>query len=130
MKKILVRILLLMVYMSAAWINLALLPASFDLWNVLLAAIFACATTFLSGNARFFIFGSVFVVSCAAPVAALATFSRSLHTSWIESCWNTILIVVTENPFHGLELVFPSLAAVVAVMLAEFWLKRRTASKP
>jgi hypothetical protein len=125
MKKIIIRIALFVIYSFAAFVNLAFLPGSYDLWSCGLAVTFAIATVFFTGRASFFVLFPVFAWSFVAPIAALSSLARSVEGSWEQSLSSMVSTILTYNPLHGFELVIPVMAASISLILMMRWMKRR-----
>lgn len=122
MKKVTIRLALLAIYLLVSLLNWNILPSSYDFFSSVFAIIFAIATTAFTGRAIGFVLLSVFIVTCAAPIAALSSFARSLHGSWIESVSSVVVNILTYNPLHGLELLFPLLLSVISLAAMQRWM--------
>ena len=121
MKKIIVRLGLLALYVLVALLNLTILPRSYDFWSCGLAAAFAVAVVFFTGRTSLFVLMPVFVVTCFIPIAALTAMVRPAYDSWTASVSGLTSEILTSNPLHGLELILPLLTAIISLILTVRW---------
>ena len=125
MRKFLIRLALLILYLLAALVNFTILASSYDIWSCGLAAMFATATVLLTGRARYFVLLPVFYITCIFPISALSWLARPLYGSWAESFSGIISSIVSESPLHGFELILPLFSAAIAAFNAQRWSAKR-----
>lgn len=130
MKKIVVRLGILAIYVLAALLNLTILPPGYDFWSCGLAAAFAVAVVLFTGRASLFVLVPVFIVTCVIPIAALTAMVRPAHDSWAGSVSHLISEMAISNPLHGLELVLPLATAAISLILTFRWLRPGDSPSP
>jgi hypothetical protein len=130
MKKIVVRLGILAIYVLAALLNLTILPPGYDFWSCGLAAAFAVAVVLFAGRASLFVLVPVFIVTCVIPIAALTAMVRPAHDSWTAAVSHITSEIFISNPLHGLELVLPLATAAISLILTFRWLRSDDSSKP
>ena len=117
MKKLIIRIALLLVYLPTTAFGPFTDFVSVIWWDTLVALAFALAAIYLTGRAYFFVPITVAIVTVSMLFVTLCAIGMTVFNTWSNSATHVVHNLIHLNPYYTLYLFLPTVITILFVRL-------------